>query len=319
MTGRSAALLVLVAAAALIAWLVAAGPETGRPLAACPEAPRMAPASAPEVPGPPPSAPPLSTAVATVALPEVPSTGLAEDAASLGAALLEADRSIRSEIEVLDAERLLSRALLARPGLAAAVADLYPRLKNRGLAFAVARLLGRYLGDPRVREAMVAALGDADDIPRELAAYAFRGVRGEPRVACSLAAGFGSEAAPPALRAAHAFALAGMLDDLPEDVRRQTRACARSLVADPRADSALRAEAVDLLDVRGADRACVIALLRDEPDRAVALAAARALLRSGEDEAEIVCALERFAKTGAKGEPATHGFRALLEQERKAR
>jgi hypothetical protein len=289
MPRRIAVLAGLAGAAALAAWIAVARPE--------------APARTAPAPGAAAARPAPSTGA--LARPEAPPSGAAaaanpagDDAAALRAALLEADASIASDTDVLDAERLLSRALIRRPDLAGAAAEALGRLRERRLAFAVARLLGRSLGDPRVRAAILDLVRDGEEGPREAAAYALRGVRGDPEAAAALAAGFEDERAPDALRAAHAFALAPMLDDLPAGARERAREAARVLLAEGRGGAALRAEAVDLLDVRGADRERARALLRG-PDRTVAIAAGRALLLAGEPESDVVPLLRRLAPEAA--------------------
>jgi hypothetical protein len=297
-----AAALVLACALALVARAVLRGPAPRHepPPAATRTGPRGAAAA--------PAGGPLAEPTARAA-----SAPASDEEARLRAALLAADADARSDADVLDAERLLAHMLLERPELAGAAADAFGQLRNRALAFRLARLLGRYLGDARVRAALVRTLGEGDPIPRELAAYAFRGARGDPEAAAALAGGFCAEDAPESLREAHAFALAPMLDDLAPEARDRARDLARSLVDLRRGGADLRAEAVDLLDARGADRPRALSLLEAEPDRAVALAAARALLRTGEPEAVVLRALGRFA---AGDDAAARALRAALEEPR---
>jgi len=304
---------VTLGAAGLVAWLVwfatagppATGERPGAPVGGREPAPvRAAPAPA------------RGTEAAATGEPAPPLDGEA-DAETLRSAVMAADAGARTDADILEAERLLARVLARRPDLAAALAGAFADLRERRLAFAVARLLGRHLRDARVRAALLAALREGDEVAREMAAYAFRGVRADPDAALALAAGFGDPRAPDSLREAHVFALSPMLDDLAADERARAVSLAREIVAGDRpAGAALRAEAVDLLDARGADRARLREVLAGTPDRALALAAARALLAAGEPEPPVRRALARFGAADAAADPTGAALRALLEERR---
>jgi hypothetical protein len=94
------------------------------------------------------------------------------------------------------------------------------------------------------------------------------------------------------------------------------RAEARAVVADAKADAALRSEAVGLLDVAGQDRPLARDLLAKDPERPVALSAARVLLRSGEDERAVFPSLERFASSAKDADLAARSLHAMLEGDR---
>jgi hypothetical protein len=215
--------------------------------------------------------------------------------AALAAAVLDADAHIVTDADALDAERLIERTVRARPGRAGDLARLLPSLRNRPLAFRLALFLGRKQGEPAVRAALLDDLRRGGNHAREVTAYCFYGLRGDREVADALAAGFLDEAADPRVRAAQGWALAGMIMDLPAGRREAVRACARRVAGAGTGDVPLRVEAIGLLDVVGVDRAAVREYLAKDPERNVALSAARVLLRSGEAERTVHAGLERFA------------------------
>lgn len=236
-----------------------------------------------------------------------------QDDPEFESAVLAADAGAKTDADVLEAARLIEAALRARPGRAEALARLLPRFGNRGLAFRATLIVAKQVTTSGpVRGALLEALERGGEHGREVAAYGFYGVRGDPEAARALARTFLDETADPRARAAQGFSLAGMLPDLDAAAVAPVRAAARRLAGDRGADAALRAEAVGLLDVGGEDRDAARALLREDPDRSVALSAARVLLRSGEDERSVGAALLRFTE----GEDLTSkSLRAMLRGE----
>jgi hypothetical protein len=232
-------------------------------------------------------------------------------AAKIDGILISADDSVRTDADVLDAERRVAAAIRADPKEAAAAARVLPRLRSRALAFRVARLLGAHLDDPAVHAAVLAALARGAGHAREVAAYAVYGRKGDAAIAAALARGFADPAASERVRAAHAFALARAMDDLAPEARDAVRREARRLSAPGAAGSELRAEAIALLDAQGADRDRLRALLGSDADRGAALAAARALLTTGEPFESIQAALGRFA---GGDDLAARALRAMLEE-----
>lgn len=226
-------------------------------------------------------------------------------------ALRDADRLVGTDLEVLDADRLLSKALLANPDLAAEVAGLLPELTNRKLAFRIGLMLGRYRLDPKVHAALLAALTGEEGLGKEVAAYAFYGVRGDVEAASALANGFAS-GRDPQVRAAHAFALSTMIGDLDAPRRDAVRTEARTVIADTSRSPAFRAEALSLLDPHLEDRARLRDVLTKDPSHEVVMAAARILARAGEDQSVVTDALRRVADEGQAGELVTTSIRAML-------
>jgi hypothetical protein len=233
----------------------------------------------------------------------------------LAGALLDADREAHGP-EVLEARRLLERALRADPMLAAALAGALGRLSNRELAFQVGRILAAHLGDPRVRAALLDLARGGDPVPREAALTAFTGLRGDPEAARAVASAFADREAPGAVRAAAACALIDLFPALSEKERAAARETARDLVLRKEESEEARAAALDLLDVRGdsADRERARAALERPGGVRVALAAARVLLAAGEPAESVLAALSRAAETAEP--PLCDALRAAIEAHR---
>lgn len=221
------------------------------------------------------------------------------DESALEAAVLAADRDVKTDSDALEAARLIDAAIRAKPVRAELLARLLTRLENRALAFRITLLVAQQVTTSApVRAALLDGLVKGENHAREVTAYAFYGVRGDKEAAAALAGGFQDEKAGDRARAAQGFALVNMLPDLPEADRAAVRAAARQIAKDPAADTALRSESVGLLDLAGADRDIARSILAEDPSRPVALNAARVLLRAGEDQRTVEAHLLRFAADG---------------------
>jgi hypothetical protein len=243
----------------------------------------------------------LLTLWAVLGSPETAAAPLARtpDESALESAVLAADRDVKTDADALEAARLIDAAIRAKPDRAELLARLLSRLENRALAFRITLLVAQQVTTSGpVRSALLDSLERGSNHAREVTAYAFYGVRGDKEAAVALAHGYQDEGAGDRARAAQGFALVNMLPDLPDGDREAVRATARKIARDAQADAALRSESVGLLDLGGADREIAREILRDDTSRAVALNAARVLLRAGEDQRTVEAHLMRFAADG---------------------
>jgi hypothetical protein len=242
---------------------------------------------------------------------------LADPAQTLLDALRDADKNAHG-MEVLDVERLVEKALRARPELLSALAEAFGELENRELAFRLGLLLARHVGDPRVRAAMLEAIRNGKEAPREAALQALYGLQNDPEVAGAIAGAFHDGDASSNVRAAAAFGLSSMMDQLPPSAREQARSEARGLVLSPSVHPDIRKEALDLLDVarNSADRAQVRLLLEPDPATppAVTLEAARVLLSNGEPQDDVLPYLQRLAQSGNLDPTVAKSLQAVLEE-----
>jgi hypothetical protein len=242
---------------------------------------------------------------------------LANPARTLLEALRDADKNARG-MEVLDVERLVEKALRARPELLPVLAQAFLELENRELAFRLGLLLARHVGDPRVRAAMLEAIRNGKEAPREAALQSLYGLPNDPEVAGAIAGAFQDNEASSNVRAAAAFGLSSMLDQLPPSEREQARGEARGLVQSPSVHPDIRKEALDLLDVarNSEDRAQVRMLLEPDPKTppAVTLEAARVLLSAGEPQDDVLPYLQRLAQSGNLDPTVAKSLQAVLDE-----
>jgi hypothetical protein len=174
-------------------------------------------------------------------------------------------------------------------------------------------MLGAHAREGRVRTALLGAAAAGEGPAREVAPYGFYGVRGDPEAARVFAAGLADRAAPPEVRASDAFVLAGMMGDLAPEERAAAQACARGIAADSAQEKALRVEAMGLLDAASADNRLLRDILAHDPERVVALGAARVLLVGhGADEAEVKAGLVRFASPEKDADLTARSLDAVL-------
>jgi hypothetical protein len=228
-------------------------------------------------------------------------------------AVLQADKGVLTDTDALDAARLLEAAIRAKPERSLDLAKLLPRLKNRALAFRLALILGREVHKEPMRASLLESVEHGANHAREVAAYAFYGKKGDAQAAAALARGFLDPKSDARVRAAHAFATSSLIADLDEVTRAAVRAQARAVAGAQDADAALRAEAIGLLDVNGADRDFALGILEKDPTRTVVFSAARVLLRAGEDEGRVREAMSRFASRADDADLTAKCLAEMLE------
>jgi hypothetical protein len=236
-----------------------------------------------------------------------------QDERALESALVEADKPTTGVRELQDLGSTLDRLLGQRPELGPAAARALGHLSGREVLFQVERALRGVASDPEVHATLMAlAAGGGSDSQREAAIGALGGR--EDRAADVVFTGVLADAsAGPLARSAAAYELPKELDLVPDVLRDGAVASARSIVSDARADVRVQTEAWGVLGAKGldgSDRALARATIdRTDTTNALALAAAHALLDSGESRAQVARAL---APRG-RDEPVLAAMLAKLE------
>jgi hypothetical protein len=240
---------------------------------------------------------------------------LTADGETLASTLAAADKPETGVRELQDLGSTLTRLLEQRRELGPAAADSLARLHDRRILFQVSRALRAVAGDPLVHERLLEEVASAPlpDASREAAIGALGG-RGDRAALDAFASVLSDAGSGPLARSACAYELARELDLLPEGTRAGAVASARALASDGTADPRVRAEAWGVLGAQGldeSDRARARAELgRPDAELDLALAAARALLVSGEPRDSVA----RSLASRAQDDPELSAMVALLER-----
>jgi hypothetical protein len=233
---------------------------------------------------------------------------------TLAAAIASVDRPDATAAELLELGATLTRLLKARPELGEGAVAALEATRSRLVLFQLSHALRAVVAHPAIEQRLVAiATGQGTDEQREAAILTLGG-RGDANALVALGDVIAADDAGPLARTAALYELGRDLSVVPATARDRALTTARGLAGDTATPAKLRAEALFLLGagpLDASDRALAHAALADPAaDVEVTLAAAHALLTSGEPGAPVAAAL----RGRAGGDPSLLAAAATLEK-----